>query len=86
VGAWRERMGTDEAKELYKDRAATAECVNALARQRGLLRLRVRGTGKVRGVLPAIPARVEQGQANPAEAAGEREQTENASRRRTTKV
>ena len=51
VGAWRERMGTDEAKELYKDRAATAECVNALARQRGLLRLRVRGTGKVRGVL-----------------------------------
>lgn len=51
VGAWRERMGTDEAKDRYKDRAATAECVNALARQRGLLRLRVRGTAKVRGVL-----------------------------------
>jgi hypothetical protein len=51
VGAWRKRMGTDEAKDLYKERAATAECVNALARQRGLLRLRVRGTAKVRGVL-----------------------------------
>jgi transposase len=51
VGAWRKRMGTDEAKELYKERAATAECVNALARQRGLRLLRVRGTGKVRGVL-----------------------------------
>ena len=23
-------MGTDEAKELYKERAATAECVNAI--------------------------------------------------------
>ena len=42
---------SSEAKELYKERAATAECVNALARQRGLLRLRVRGTVKVRGVL-----------------------------------
>jgi len=51
VGAWRERMGTDEAKDLYQERAATAECVNALARQRGLLRLWVRGTAKVRGVL-----------------------------------
>ena len=51
VGAWRERMGTDEAKDRYKERAATAECVNALARQRGLRRLRVRGTAKVRGVL-----------------------------------
>jgi hypothetical protein len=51
VGAWRERMGTDEAQDRYQERAATAECVNALARQRGLLRLRVRGTAKVRGVL-----------------------------------
>ena len=52
VGAWRTRMGTDEAKERYKERAATAECVNARVRQCGLLRLRVRGTDKARGVLP----------------------------------
>jgi transposase len=51
VGAWRERMGTDAAKEIYKERAATAECVNAQARERGLLRVRVRGTPKVRCVL-----------------------------------
>src|SRR4051812_2426020 len=29
VARWRKRMGTDEAKEIYKERAATAECVNA---------------------------------------------------------
>jgi len=29
VAEWRERMGTEEAKIIYKDRAATAECVNA---------------------------------------------------------
>jgi hypothetical protein len=51
VGAWRERMGTDAAKAIYKDRAATAECVNAQARERGLTRLRVRGAAKVRCVL-----------------------------------
>jgi len=51
VGAWRQRMGTEDAKNLYKDRAATAECVNALARERGLIRLRLRGKTKVRGVL-----------------------------------
>jgi hypothetical protein len=39
VGAWRERMGTDAAKAIYKQRAATAECVNALARERGLTRM-----------------------------------------------
>ena len=27
--AWRERMATGEAKEIYRKRAATAECVNA---------------------------------------------------------
>lgn len=51
VAAWRERMGTDEAKDIYQERAATAECVNAQARERGLTRLRVRGTPKVRCVL-----------------------------------
>jgi hypothetical protein len=51
VGDWRERRGSDAAKEIYKERAATTECVNALARKRGLTRLRVRGTANVRCVL-----------------------------------
>ena len=50
VAEWRRRMGTEEAKEIYKDRAATAECVNALARRRGLVQLVVRGLAKVRAV------------------------------------
>jgi transposase len=51
VAEWRRRMGTEEAKEIYKDRAATAECVNALARRRGLVQLVVRGLAKVRAVV-----------------------------------
>lgn len=51
VAAWRERMGTDEAKAIYKERAATAECVNAQARNRGLIRLPVRGLEKVKNVV-----------------------------------
>lgn len=51
VVAWRERMATEEAKTIYKQRAATAECVNAQARNRGLLRLPVRGLAKVSGVV-----------------------------------
>jgi transposase len=51
VASWRVRMVTPEAKEIYKDRAATAECVNALARNRGLQRLLVRGRRKVKTVL-----------------------------------
>jgi transposase len=50
VAAWRQRMATEEAKARYKYRAATAECVNAQARNRGLLRLPVRGQKKVKGV------------------------------------
>ncbi len=50
VTAWRARMATDQAKVIYKDRAATAECVNALARGRGLLQFLVRGLAKVRAV------------------------------------
>lgn len=50
VGDWRERMATEGAKELYKERAATAECVNAQARNRGLVLLPVRGLAKVKGV------------------------------------
>lgn len=48
---WRARMGTDEAKKIYIERASTAECVNALARNRGLTQLRVRGLAKTRCVL-----------------------------------
>ena len=50
VAKWRERMASDEAKALYKLRAATAECVNAQARNRGLQRMPVRGRAKVRCV------------------------------------
>jgi hypothetical protein len=50
VAAWRQRMGTPEAQAIYKDRAATAECVNAQARNRGLRQLGVRGLAKVRTV------------------------------------
>jgi hypothetical protein len=50
VGDWRERMCTDEVKELYKERAAVAECVNAQARNRNLVQLPVRGLKKVKAV------------------------------------
>lgn len=50
IAAWRRRMGTVEAKEIYKERAATAECVNGLARNRGLKQFLVRGLGKARNV------------------------------------
>jgi len=43
-------MATDEAKEIYRQRAATAECVNAQARNRGLVRLLVRGVQKVKAI------------------------------------
>lgn len=45
---WRQRMGTQAAQEIYQQRASTAECVNALARQRGLTQFRVRGLAKVK--------------------------------------
>jgi transposase/vacuolar-type H+-ATPase subunit H len=51
IAQWRERMGTPEAKEIYKQRASTVECVNAQARHRGLQRLLVRGRHKARAVL-----------------------------------
>ena len=52
VAAWRQRMATDEAKEIYKERASTAECVNAIARTRGgLYQFRVRGRPKVLAVI-----------------------------------
>ncbi len=51
VASWRQRMASEQAKELYKRRAATAECVNAQARNRGLLQMPVRGLAKVRSVV-----------------------------------
>jgi transposase len=51
VAAWRARMGSEAGKAIYKDRAATVECVNAQARNRGLLRLRVRGLLKVKAIV-----------------------------------
>jgi transposase/IS5 family transposase len=50
VAQWRLRMADNDIKDVYKQRAATAECVNALARNRGLQRVPVRGLGKVRAV------------------------------------
>lgn len=51
MAAWRQRMGTDEAKAMYKRRAATAECVNAQSRNRGLQQFKVRGLAKVTCVM-----------------------------------
>jgi transposase len=51
IAEWRQRMGTSEAKEIYRERASTAECVNAISRNRGLRQFLVRGLDKVRAVI-----------------------------------
>lgn len=51
MALWRQRMGTAEAQAIYKERASAAEWVNALARNRGLYQVRVRGRLKVLAVL-----------------------------------
>ena len=51
VTAWRERMKTEQAQTIYRERAATIECVNALARNRGLQQFRVRGLVNVYAVV-----------------------------------
>jgi len=48
---WRGRMATPEAHTIYKERAATAECVNALARNRGMQQFLVRGLRKIKAVV-----------------------------------
>jgi hypothetical protein len=48
TAAWRQRMGTEEAKEIYRLRAQTAEWVNAQCRNRGLWRMPVRGQPRCR--------------------------------------
>ena len=46
--AWRQRMETGEGQSIYQHRASTAECVNALAREKyGVQRFKVRGLAKV---------------------------------------
>lgn len=48
---WRMRMGTEEAKAIYKERASTIETANAdLKTHRGLTRLLVRGKAKIKCV------------------------------------
>ena len=51
VGAWRQRMGEDAAKEIYKERAATVELANAQTRTHGLTQFVVRGVEKVTAVV-----------------------------------
>jgi transposase len=51
VAEWRERMATPEAKAIYKERASTAECVNAQARNRGLQQFTVRGRANAKAVV-----------------------------------
>jgi len=52
VAAWRKRMATEVAKEIYKERASTAETTNADLRiHRALDRLQVRTLPKVLSVL-----------------------------------
>jgi transposase len=51
VAEWRARMATEEAKEIYKQRAATAECVNAQLRNRGLRQFPVRGMLKAKAIV-----------------------------------
>jgi transposase len=75
LAEWRQRMGTEEAKQIYAERAATAECVNAQARNRNLYQFRVRGWRKVKiialwyalaqNVMRALALRAAQGLAGP---------------------
>jgi transposase len=50
AAGWRQRMATEEAKAIYRQRAATAEWVNAQARNHGLTRFLVRGSKKAKAV------------------------------------
>lgn len=49
--AWRQRMGTEDAQKIYRERASTIETANAdLKTHRGLGRLLVRGMEKIKCV------------------------------------
>jgi hypothetical protein len=51
VAAWRQRMYSAEGQAIYRERAATSECVNAQARNRGLRQVLVRGLRRVRAAV-----------------------------------
>ena len=51
VIAWRERMQTEQAEAIYKQRASTVEWVNAVLCNRGLRQFTARGLEKVRAVV-----------------------------------
>jgi transposase len=48
TAAWRQRMGEEASRMIYKLRAQTAEWVNALCRNRGLQQMPVRGQTRCR--------------------------------------
>ena len=50
VKQWRARMGTEEAQEIYRQRAVTAEFPNATCRNRNLKQFNVRGILKTKAV------------------------------------
>jgi len=51
IARWRVRMASEEAKQIYRQRAASAEWVNAQARNRGLRQFLVRGITKAKAVV-----------------------------------
>jgi hypothetical protein len=51
VVQWRQRMATDEAKAVYRQRGAIAEWTNAQVRQHGVSQFTVRGVAKVTTVM-----------------------------------
>ena len=51
ITAWRQRMQTAAGQAIYRERAATSECVNAQARNRGLRQFLVRGLHRVRAAV-----------------------------------
>ena len=51
VSAWKQRMASQEGQQIYKQRAATSETVNAdLRSYRGLTQITVRGLHKAQCV------------------------------------
>ena len=51
VVRWRQRMSTDEAKAIYRQRASVAEWTNAQVRLHGVSQFNVRGVAKVTSVM-----------------------------------
>lgn len=51
IAAWRRRMQSPGGRAVYRQRGQVAECVNAIARNRGLKQLGVRGLEKARAVV-----------------------------------